>query len=141
MADRRADVQRALVPRADVVDWVREAARAAASKTDEPTVVLDVGEVLSITGWFVVTGGASARQITSIVEKVEEAVAAIGGPKPLAIEGLDDRSWVLMDYGDFVVHVFSTEAREMYDLERLWSDVKRLDWADQVVGEPTDRGV
>lgn len=128
VAEQRRDASRE-----DVIDWACEAARAAASKTDEETVVLDVGEVLSITDWFVVTGGTSGRQIATVVEKVEEAVDAIGGPKPIAIEGLADRRWVLMDYGDFVVHVLDSETREMYDLERLWSDVARLDWAAHTV--------
>ncbi|MSW46137.1 MAG: ribosome silencing factor [Actinobacteria bacterium] len=110
------------------LSWVVEAARAAAAKTDESTVVLDVGEVLSITGWFVVTGGTNTRQVRTIAETVEEAVAAIGGPKPLRIEGLDSSQWILMDYGDFIVHVFLDETRAFYDLERLWRDVPVVDW-------------
>jgi ribosome-associated protein len=112
----------------DVVAWVRNAARAAASKTDASTVVLDVGEVLSITSWFVVTSGNNPRQVRTIAEEVERVVAEEGGPKPRRIEGLDSLQWVLMDYGDFVVHVFHADARKFYDLERLWGDVPRLDW-------------
>ena len=52
---------------------------------------------------------------------------AADGPRPLRVEGLDARQWVLMDYGDFLVHVFTTETREYYELERLWADVPRLD--------------
>lgn len=108
--------------------WVLEAARAAAGKTDEPTVVLEVGEVLAITGWFVITGGTNTRQVRSVAEDVEAQVAAAGGPRPLRVEGLDAAQWVLLDYGDFIVHVFLDEAREFYDLERLWRDVPVLDW-------------
>ena len=109
--------------------WVIEAARAAAVKTDESTVVLDVGDVLSITGWFVITGGSNTRQVRTIAETVEERVAAIGGPKPIRIEGLDSSQWVLMDYGDFIVHVFLDETRAFYDLERLWRDVPAVQWS------------
>ncbi len=109
--------------------WVIEAARAAAVKTDESTVVLDVGDVLSITGWFVITGGSNTRQVRTIAETVEERVAAIGGPKPIRIEGLDSSQWVLMDYGDFIVHVFLDETRAFYDLERLWRDVPTVAWS------------
>lgn len=108
---------------------VLTAARAAASKTDEPTVVLDVGDVLSITGYFVITGGTNTRQVKTIAEEVEEQVSAAGGPRPLRTEGLDGLRWVLLDYGDFVVHVFLDEARRYYELERLWADVPRIEWS------------
>ena len=90
--------------------------------------MLDVSEVLSITGWFVITSGANARQVKTIAEEVEAQVVAAGGPRPLRIEGLDSLRWVLMDYGDFVVHVFLEEERDYYALERLWSDVPRVLW-------------
>jgi ribosome-associated protein len=60
------------------------------------------------------------------VEAIEEQLTISGGPRPLRIEGLDTLSWVLIDYGPFVVHVFTSEARNYYDLERLWKDVPRL---------------
>lgn len=113
----------------DPTRWVRLAAEAAAAKTDAETVVLDVGDVLSITGWFVVTSGNSNRQVRAIAEGIEERLTEAGGPKPVRIEGLDDASWVLMDFGDMIVHVFDTESREYYDLERLWRDVPVLDWS------------
>jgi ribosome-associated protein len=114
-----------------VLEWVTTAARAAAGKTEEQTVVLDVGEVLAITSYFVITGGRNARQVKAVAEEVEEQVAAIGGPRPLRVEGLDTMRWVLLDYGDFVVHVLVDEARAYYELERLWTDVPRLTWGDE----------
>jgi ribosome-associated protein len=93
-------------------------------------VILDVGAVLAICDHFVIASGRNTRLVRTITEEVERAVTEAGGPKPLRIEGLDDLRWVLMDYGDFVVHVFLQEAREYYDLERLWSDVPRVAWAD-----------
>lgn len=115
-------------PEAATNPWVLIAARAAAAKTEEPTVVLEVGEVLAITGWFVITSGTNTRLVRSLAEEVEQQVVAAGGPKPLRVEGLDSAQWVLLDYGDFIVHVFLDEAREFYDLERLWRDVPVVDW-------------
>jgi ribosome-associated protein len=112
----------------DARHWAVVAARAAAAKTDESTVVLEVGDVLAITGWFVITSGRNTRQVRTLAEAVEEQVSEAGGPKPLRVEGLDTAQWVLLDYGDVVVHVFLDEAREFYDLERLWRDVPSLDW-------------
>jgi ribosome-associated protein len=66
--------------------------------------------------------------VRAIVDAVEEALTLAGGPKPRRIEGLDAMDWVLMDYGDFVVHVFTAEARAYYQLERLWGDRPRVEW-------------
>ena len=109
--------------------WAVEAARAADDKKGVDTVVLAVGSVLAITEHFVITHGTNSRQVRTIADEVEQRVSGAGGPKPIRIEGLDDLSWVLMDYGDFVVHVFSEDARHFYELERLWADVPKVDWA------------
>jgi len=106
------------------------AARAADAKLGTDVVVLEVGEVLALCGWFVIASAANERQVKAICDEVEQQVHEAGGPKPARIEGLADRQWVLIDYGDVVVHVFQREQREFYDLDRLWADVPRLDWAD-----------
>jgi ribosome-associated protein len=107
------------------------AARAAVAKKGEDTLILEVGEILAITDAFVITSGTNARQVRTIAEEVEAKVAAECGPKPLRVEGLDDARWVLLDYGDFVVHVFLDEVRRYYDLERLWSDAPRVQWDEE----------
>ena len=99
---------------------------AAEDKLGQDTEAFFVGEIMGITDWFVVTSGNNARQVRGIVDEIEEQVTGAGGPKPIRIEGKDSLSWVLMDYGSFVVHVFSSETRDYYDLERLWKDVPRL---------------
>jgi len=114
----------------EVSGWVLSAARAADEKLGIDTIVLDVGEVLAIAGWFVITSGANVRQVRSIAEQIETAVGRDGGPKPLSVEGLDSLEWVLLDYGDFLVHVFERSTRAHYDLERLWSDAPRMEWAE-----------
>src|SRR2546427_281978 len=68
------------------------------------------------------------REVRTIAEEVEEKVKSASGPSPLRIEGLDDARWVLIDYGDFVVHVFLDEVRRFYDLERLWGDAPVWEW-------------
>ena len=109
-----------------VRDWAVLAARAADDKQGRDTIVLDVGAVLSITDYFVITSAGNDRLVRTITEEVENRVKDGGGPSPLRVEGLDDLRWVLLDYGDFVVHVFLEETRQYYELERLWSDVPRV---------------
>jgi len=117
--------------------WAILAAQAASSKKAIDPIVLEVGGVLAITDLFVITSGTNPRQVATIAEEIERQITEASGPKPLRIEGLDDLRWVLIDYGDFVVHVFLDETRHYYELERLWSDVPRVEWEaapDRVVG-------
>lgn len=119
----------------DIRRWASLAAQAAASKTDADVVVLEVAPVLAIVEYFVIAAGRNPRQVRSIADEVEEQVARAGGPRPKRIEGRDAMQWVLMDYGDFVVHVFHEDMRTFYDLERLWADVARVDWR-AIAGAP-----
>jgi ribosome-associated protein len=105
------------------------AARAADSKLGDQTVILSVGDALGITEAFVITSGGNARQVRTIADEVELQLKKADGRAPIRIEGLDDARWVLMDYGDFLVHVFVDEAREYYDLEHLWADAPRIAWS------------
>lgn len=114
----------------DVRRLAATAARTADDKKGEATVILDVGRVLAITDLFVVTSAPNPRLVRTIVEEVERKLKDVGGPGPRTVEGMDDARWVLMDYGDFVVHVFLSDARDYYDLERLWGDAPRLEWRD-----------
>jgi ribosome-associated protein len=106
------------------------AAQAASAKQATDTVVLDVGDVLSIVDHFVITSASNTRQVKTIAEEIEEQIRLAGGPGPIRTEGLADATWILLDYGDVVIHVFLQETREFYDLERLWGDVDRLEWED-----------
>jgi ribosome-associated protein len=105
------------------------AARAADSKLGDRTVILSMGDALGITEAFVITSGGNARQVRTIADEVELQLKKAEGRAPIRIEGLDDARWVLMDYGDFLVHVFEDEAREYYDLEHLWADAPRVAWS------------
>jgi ribosome-associated protein len=104
------------------------AARAADDKKGDDIVVLDVGDILGIVDSFVITSASNTRQVRTIVEEVEKQLRDQAGVKPRSVEGLDDASWVLLDYGDLVVHVFLTATREFYGLERLWADAARIPW-------------
>lgn len=110
--------------------WAVLAAQAAASKQATDPVVLAVGDVLAITDSFVIVSATNTRLVRTIAEEIEQQISAAGGPKPLRVEGLDDLRWVLVDYGVFVVHVFLQETRDYYELERLWSDVPRIEWEE-----------
>jgi len=119
--------------------WETAAARAAASKSGFGAVVLDVAALLAITDYFVITSGSNRRQVLAITEEIESQIKASGGPAPLRIEGLPEAEWVLLDYGDFVAHVFLDEIRSLYDLERLWADAPRVEWDAGTNGEGQTR--
>ena len=114
----------------DVATRSRIAARAADDKKGEDILVLDVAEIMGIVECFVITSASNTRLVRSIVDEVERQLFEQTGEKPRAVEGLRDASWVLLDYGDLVVHVFLHETREYYGLERLWADAATVPWAD-----------
>jgi ribosome-associated protein len=106
------------------------AARAAATKQAEHITILDVHGLIVITDYFVICSGATERQVRTIVEEIEKALRDLGR-KPVRREGESERRWVLLDYVDLVVHVFTEQEREYYGLERLWGDAPRSAWEDE----------
>jgi ribosome-associated protein len=102
------------------------AAGAASAKSGHDVVVLDVGPIISIIECFVLASATNTRQVRTIVDEIEQALRAYDDSRPISIEGRDDATWVLLDYGDIVVHVFLDETRAFYDLDRLWSDAPRI---------------
>ncbi|MGH2788672.1 MAG: ribosome silencing factor [Actinomycetota bacterium] len=111
---------------------VLAAAAAVADKKAERIVILDVSRHLVITDYFVISSGNTERQVRTIAEAVEEQVAERHHLKPFRREGAREGRWVLLDYVDFVVHVFHSEERDYYDLERLWSDAPSFGFDDVV---------
>lgn len=103
------------------ISLVHAAALAASEKLARDLVAFDVSEQLAITDAFLLASGANDRQVKAIVEEIEDALRELG-EKPLRREGQRECRWVLLDYGDIVVHVQQTEEREFYALERLWRD-------------------
>lgn len=122
---RKADVKKQAAPMT-TEDAVKIAARAASEKKAADMVVLDLREVASFTEYFLICTGANARQVQAISDAMEEQLRK-EGKRPLHIEGYRNAEWILLDYGDFIAHVFSSASRQFYDLERLWRDAKRVD--------------
>jgi len=121
------------IDRDAVLEWATTAAAVADDKQGTDTVVLEVGAVLAITDFFVITSATNSRQVRTIAEAVEERLKFEGGPSPVRVEGRSDLTWVLLDYGDIVVHVFLEETRRFYDIERLYRDVPVIDWRSAAV--------
>ncbi|MBV7411903.1 ribosome silencing factor [Dermabacteraceae bacterium P13115] len=110
----------------EAIELARVAANAAAEKLAEEIIALDVSEQLVITDAFVVCSGSSERQVSAIVDGVEEALLKLR-VKPLRREGERDARWVLLDFGEIVVHVQHAEDRAFYALERLWRDCPEIE--------------
>ena len=90
--------------------------------------MLDVSKLLVVTDLFVIATGTSRRHVLTLAEEAEAQLKE-HDRRPLRREGFDDGQWVLLDYGDMVIHVFDDATREFYDLERLWGDAPRVEWA------------
>ena len=118
--NREAQKQRSL-------DQACEAARIMDEYRGQNTVVLDLTAITPIVDYFVITTGSSSRQMKAIAEEVHRAMKAQGS-KRIGREGEESNTWLLQDFGDVVVHVFTPEARELYDLEHLWADAPHIDW-------------
>jgi ribosome-associated protein len=110
------------------------AAQAAADKLATDVLLIDVSDRLAITDVFVLATGGNERQVESIVDEVEAKLREHGS-KPIRREGQRDGRWVLLDYGDVVVHVQHAEERVFYALERLWKDCPTIPFVDRAVGQ------
>jgi ribosome-associated protein len=108
-----------------------EAAQAALDKKAKDMVVLELKDLTIIADYFVVCSGESTTQVKAIVENVEKKLREYG-QKPMGIEGLNTARWVLMDYGDVIVHVFEEETRAYYELEKFWLDAPRIPFEKEV---------
>jgi ribosome-associated protein len=103
---------------------VLEAAQAAAAKKAKDIVILDVSEVFVITDYFLIASGNTERQVRTIADEIERRLLETEKIKPARREGEREARWVVLDYVDFIVHIFHIEDREYYELERLWSDAR-----------------
>ncbi|HSJ71299.1 MAG TPA: ribosome silencing factor [Acidimicrobiia bacterium] len=111
----------------DAIEAARAAAVAIDDKNGEDILLLDLSSLLVVTDVFVVASGTSNRHVRTLVEEAEEALKALGR-RPLRREGVDHGEWVLIDYGDVVIHVFDRPTRAYYELERLWADAPMIDF-------------
>lgn len=123
--------------RDDITNLVRIAAQAAAEKKALDVVALNVAENLVVTDYFLIATGSTDRQVHAIADSIEDALRE-AGLKAIGREGATELKWLLVDYGDLVVHVFQPAEREFYRLDKLWGDGGRLDLpADVVNASPT----
>ena len=110
---------------------VATAVRAARDKKAQDVIVLDLRNAGGFTDYFVICTGNNARQITAIADSVRETLKNELDERPALTEGVDRSEWILLDYFNFVVHVFSRECRTFYGLERLWGNAERHEFADE----------
>lgn len=115
---------------------IRRALSAAAEKKALEPTVLDLRGIASFTDFFVITTGTNRRQVQAISDEVVEQLKR-SGTRAARVEGYQTAEWILIDYSDFVVHVFDEKARRFYDLERLWREARRVNVSPEQIGSET----
>lgn len=119
-------------PFEDLDDTVKLALECASEKKAFAVVALDLREIASFTEFFIICSGANARQVQAISDEINERLKRDLDARAVRVEGYRGAEWVLLDYGDFVVHIFEKDAREFYDLERLWRDAKKVELPEAI---------
>ncbi len=122
-----------------ILDLVLECARAAADKRATDLLLLEMGKKAGFTSYFLIASGSSDRRVQAIADGVNAAMAA-RGLRLLGTEGMAEGRWVLLDFGDFVVHVFYEEVRRFYDLEGFWFDAPRVEIPAEILAPPPPGG-
>ena len=122
----------ALTPR----DYALIAAAAADSKKAKDIVIQEVSELLVVTDYFVIATGANDRQVAAIADEIEEKLREKAGIKPIGREGFLNCTWVLLDYGELIVHVFQPQTRDFYRIETLWNDAPVIDVSEAGIEDP-----
>ena len=111
----------------------RELATKIAHKADdkkaEEILLFDMREITTVADYFVICSGSSNTQVQAIVRSIEDGLKEEVGSSPVRKEGLDENQWVVLDYADVLVHVFQSEKREYYNLEKLWGDAEAVEWS------------
>jgi ribosome-associated protein len=107
------------------------AAKTAADNKGQDVVVLDLRPLTPLFDFFVMSTGASRRQVHTIVEETDAALRSVGDSRA-GVEGYDTSKWVVQDYGDVLVHVFDGDTRSYYSLEELWADAPKIDWQEEL---------
>ena len=107
-------------------EYVKAAVAAIEEKKGDDVRVLDIGEISSFADYFIIAAGNNKKQVQTISDNVEEKLEKLG-KRPTGIEGYPTASWILLDYTEFVIHIFSSEDRLFYDLERIWKDGKEVE--------------
>ncbi len=114
-------------PFAELDPEVKLAIKCASDKKAFDMIALDLRSIASFTEFFIIATGANQRQVQAIADEINEQLKKQLGTRAVRIEGYNSADWVLLDYGDFVVHIFNGESREFYDLARLWRDARKVE--------------
>ena len=117
----------------DLKEIVRLVYQALEEKKAEDITIIDISNISVISDYFIVASGSNQNQVQAMVDNVEEQLGR-AGYEPKQIEGTKNSSWILMDYGDLIIHIFDEENRLFYDLERIWRDGKEIP-ADEFLSE------
>lgn len=123
----RLEIAQSPTPYAELDPDLRLAIDCALDKKAMNLLALDLREIASFTEFFVIASGANQRQVQAIADEIRERLRKQSGSRAIRIEGYSSAEWVLLDYGDFIVHIFEKHAREFYDLARLWRDARRVE--------------
>lgn len=119
-------------PFADLDAEVKLAIGSASEKKAFDIVALDLREITSFAEFFIIVSGANQRQVQAISDEINEKLREQLKARPLRIEGYASGEWILLDYGDFIIHIFEQKAREFYDLQRLWRDAKKVEIPQEI---------
>lgn len=128
----KIEIAEAPTPFSDLDPEVQLAIRCASDKQAFDMVALDLTNIASFTEFFIIASGANQRQVQAIADEINEQLKKQLKVRPVRIEGYSGAEWVLLDYGDFVVHIFNRESREFYDLERLWRDAAKVELPEDI---------
>lgn len=126
-AMEKIEIAQAVTPFADLDDEVKLAVECASEKKAFNIAAIDLREIASFTEFFIICSGANQRQVQAIADEITEKLKEKLNSRVVRIEGYGSGEWILLDYGDFIVHIFEQKAREFYDLERLWRDARRVE--------------
>lgn len=126
------EIVRATTAYADLDDEVKLAIDCANEKKAFDLTAIDLRDVASFTEFFVIASGANTRQVQAISDEITEKLKEKLNSRVVRIEGYTAGEWILLDFGDFIVHIFEQKAREFYDLERLWRDAKKVEIPKEV---------
>ena len=130
-AVKSLEIAEARTPFADLDEEIKLALHCASEKKAFDMVALDLREIASFTEFFVICSGANQRQVQAISDEIQEQLKKELSQRPVRIEGYRAAEWILMDYGDFIVHIFEKQARDFYDLQRLWRDAKQVELPEE----------
>ncbi len=126
------EIEQISTPFAELDAEVKLAIECAAEKKAFDLIALDLREVATFTEFFVIASASNQRQAQAITDEIQEQLKKQLKSKAVRVEGYNSAEWILMDYGDFIVHIFEQKAREFYDLERLWRDARKVEIPENI---------